>query len=498
MRTIRLWQGVRMRSVEAAGEPDANPRQVTIPAAWEDAAAEALAALVPGEGAVSLAASSAVWLGVVGQRARQAGEDDTLALCLHGLLRRRQAAPTQAIWRLDFEAAPGFVLNLGAFHTASAGFDVGLFAQAARAAARACQLLAPEASHFEIGMAGLDDLLAALGVEYATRVARDTAACLAALLRSEVTVALEGQQRDLLAMGADWPTPPTRSAIPGLAEAAWTARETVSLVPGTPPATGIFAPGPADALLGVETSGIAPAFAPVRAGRLSRAAQDRLAAAGLSPEAALAASLQGDDPLPSASVPAHEAMFDAVAPFIQVMPPRPVALPCPAAGQVPPPAHTARPRKLPAHHTGMTVKATVGGHRIFVRTGEYDDGTLGELAITLPKESAAVRGLMEAVAQAVSIGLQHGVRLDHFIDAFANTEFAPAGAVEGDPAVGHATSLLDYVFRSLSVNYLGQPLPEVAPAEAPLPGDERSPLLPLDLPRGASPRMRRRALRVVG
>src|ERR1700733_7775718 len=267
MRTIRLWQGVRMRSVEASGEPDANPRQVTIPAAWEDAAAEALAALVPGEGAVSLAAASAVWLGVVGQRARQAGEDDTLALCLHGLLRRRQAAPTQTVWRLNPEGAPGFVLNLGAFHTAAAGFDVGLFAQAARAAARACQLLAPEASHFEIGMAGLDDLLAALGVEYATRIARDTAACLAALLRGEVTLALEGQQRDLLAMGAVWPTPPTRSAIPGLAEAAWTARETVSLVPGTPPATGIFAPGPADSLLGVETSGIAPAFAPVRAGR---------------------------------------------------------------------------------------------------------------------------------------------------------------------------------------------------------------------------------------
>jgi hypothetical protein len=268
-------------------------------------------------------------------------------------------------------------------------------------------------------------------------------------------------------------------------------------VPGAPRATGIFSSGATEALLGVETSGIAPAFAPVRAGRLSRAAQDRLAAAGLSPEAALAASLQGDDPLPIADHAAYTAMHAAVAPFLQVMPPPPIALPAPAPGAVPAPPRAARARKLPAHHSGMTVKAAVGGHRIFLRTGEYDDGTLGEIAITLPKESAAFRGLAECFAQAVSIGLQHGVQLDEFVEAFARTEFGPAGLVEGDPAVGAATSLLDYVFRSLSANYLGRPLPE---AEWTLPAatdSERDPLLPLDLPRGASARMRRRALRVV-
>jgi hypothetical protein len=281
-----------------------------------------------------------------------------------------------------------------------------------------------------------------------------------------------------------------------LAELAALLRSRVSLSPGTPPCTLIAAPGPVEALLGVETGGIAPAFAPVRAGRLSRAAQDRLAAVGMSPEAALAASLQGDDPLPMAAHDAHAAMHDAVAPYVQVMPPRPEALPAPQSGSLPAPA-APRLRRLPARHQGMTQKASVGGHRVFVRTGEYDDGSLGEITITLPKEGAAFRGLMDCFAQAVSLGLQHGVKLESFVDAFALTQFGPAGAVEGDPAVGQATSLLDYVFRTLSVNYLGRPLPEPELELESGADNDIAPLLPLDLPRGASPRMRRRALRVV-
>ena len=486
MRTIRLWQGVRMRQVAAGADPDSTPREVTIPAAWDDAAAEALCALVPGEGPIALAAASAVWLGVIGQRARQSNQSPDIILALHGLLRRRQAAPTQSVWRLD-GGVPGFVLNLGGFHDPQTGFDLTAFRDACRHAARACRLLAPDAEKFEIGMAGLDDLLASIGLVYESRAASDTAASLAALLRAEVTRAMESDQRDLLAVGPDWPTPPTRAAVPGLAEAAWTAREDILIAPGQPPATGIYAPGPTEALLGVETGGIAPAFAPVRAGRLSRAAQDRLAAAGMSPEAALAASLQGDDPLPVPPHEAHAAMHDAIAPFLQHMPPRPAVLPAPAQGDAPAPSRARQPRPLPSRYEG---------HRSFLRTAEYDDGSLGEIDLILPREGGALRGLMECFAQAVSIGLQHGVALDAYVEAFAHTQFGPAGVVEGDPAVAQATSLLDYVFRSLSVNYLGRPLPE--PEFTPAPdGREDAPLLPLDLPRGASPRMRRRALRVV-
>jgi ribonucleoside-diphosphate reductase alpha chain len=485
-----------MRQVNAASDPDAMPRQITLPATWDDAAAEALAALVPGDGPASLAAASSIWLGVIAQRARQDGMGTDIVLALHGLLRRRRGAPNAAIWRGDAASSPGFVLNLGAFHDPLRGFDLSGYAEACRAVATACRLIGPDAPGCELGLTGLDDLLAAIGLAYASRAARETAACLAALLRAETALAFESAQRDLLACGADWPAPPARAAILGLAEAAAATRLKVSLTPGSPACTGIFAPDPAEALLGVETCGIAPAFAPVRAGRLSRAAQDRLAASGMSPEASLVASLQGDDPLPVAPGDAHGAMHDAVSAFLHHMPARPQPLPAVAA-TLPAFVRNPKQRPLPARHTGVTQKASVGGHRIFLRTGEYDDGSLGEITITLPKEGAAFRGLMECFSQAVSIGLQHGVRLESFVEAFTLTDFGPAGLVEGDPAVSQATSLLDYVFRSLSVNYLGRNLPEpdmISDQDLP---DEAAPLLPLDLPRGASPRMRRRALRVV-
>jgi hypothetical protein len=485
-----------MRQVMAAGDPDGVARLVTLPASWDDAAAEALAGLVPGDQPVSLAGAAAVWLGVVAQRARQAGRGTDIVLALHGLLRRRRAAPIASVWQAIPGAAPGFVLNLGGFHDPVRGFDLAGFVEACRATSVACRLLAPERRQYALGLSGLDDLLAALGLDYGSRAARETAACLAALLRAESALAFESEQRDLLACGADWPAPPARAAIFGLAEAAAAARSRVSLTPDSPCGAGVFAADPAEALLGVETCGIAPAFAPVRAGRLSRAAQDRLAASGLSPEAALVASLQGDDPLPVAPGDAYGAMHDAMRPYLAMMPARPEPLPA-AAAQGPSPGRAARLRRLPARHTGVTQKASVGGHRIFLRTGEYDDGTLGEITITLPKEGAAFRGLIDCFSQSVSIGLQHGVRLESFVEAFTWTAFGPGGLVEGDPAVGQATSLLDYVFRSLSVNYLGRPLPEPEMAADQGEADDAAPLLPLELPRGASPRMRRRALRVV-
>ena len=141
-------------------------------------------------------------------------------------------------------------------------------------------------------------------------------------------------------------------------------------------------------------------------------------------------------------------MHDAVAPFVHAMPARPEP--------VRQPAHAARRRELPARRAGYTQKAAVGGHRLYLRTGEYDDGTLGEVFIALHKEGAAFRGLMDNFAVAVSLGLQHGVPLEAFVEAFTFTRFGPAGAVEGDPAVAHATSLLDYTFRHLAANYLGR------------------------------------------
>jgi hypothetical protein len=106
---------------------------------------------------------------------------------------------------------------------------------------------------------------------------------------------------------------------------------------------------------------------------------------------------------------------------------------------------------------------------------------------------------MDAFAIAVSLGLQHGVPLDSFVEAFVGTGFGPAGAVEGDPAVHRASSLLDYMFRHLAVHYLGRTdLPEAATDDAEPPAPEASPLLPLELPTEAAARQRRRGFRIVG
>ena len=96
----------------------------------------------------------------------------------------------------------------------------------------------------------------------------------------------------------------------------------------------------------------------------------------------------------------------------------------------------------------------MGGHKVYLHTGEYEDGELGEIFLDMHKEGAAFRSLMNNFAVAISIGLQYGVPLDEFVDAFVFTRFEPAGEVKGNEAIRSATSILDYVFRELGVSYL--------------------------------------------
>ena len=112
--------------------------------------------------------------------------------------------------------------------------------------------------------------------------------------------------------------------------------------------------------------------------------------------------------------------------------------------------------KLPGRRKGYTQKAVVGGHKVYLRTGEYDDGKLGEIFIDMHKEGAALRAMMNNFAIAVSVGLQYGVPLEEFVDAFTFTKFEPAGMVQGNDSIKNATSILDYVFRELAVSYLGR------------------------------------------
>ncbi len=113
-------------------------------------------------------------------------------------------------------------------------------------------------------------------------------------------------------------------------------------------------------------------------------------------------------------------------------------------------------QKLPDRRKGYIQKASVGGHKVYLHTGEYDDGQLGEIFIDMHKEGAAFRSLMNNFAIAISIGLQYGVPLDEFVDAFVFTRFEPAGPVTGNDTVKSATSILDYIFRELGISYLGR------------------------------------------
>ena len=110
--------------------------------------------------------------------------------------------------------------------------------------------------------------------------------------------------------------------------------------------------------------------------------------------------------------------------------------------------------KLPERRKGYTQKAIVGGHKVYLRTGEYNDGSLGEIFIDMHKEGAAFRAMMNNFAIAISVGLQYGVPLDEFVEAFTFTRFEPAGMVQGNDSIKNATSILDYIFRELAVSYL--------------------------------------------
>ncbi|WP_246387566.1 TSCPD domain-containing protein [Gluconacetobacter sacchari] len=517
-----------MRTTQAAADPDDAPRAVTLPADWDDEAAAALARLAPGRGPARLAAEAGRWVDdlAVGPLAPQARS-------LSCLLMLRQAAPTESLWTGQHDRRPGFVVNLAGFVQPGSGFLAEDFVAALRllcqvlrdvaerkAALRNGELPFPDLApppprqgrkavatppelHLaepapvagDLLLSNLDACLAALGLDYDSDAARDVACSLASLATS---VAHAGCGAETLLL------PPARSAapgsaVPGLAETARTVWRDAAVETDTPLPrieTGFSAPGPIDALLGAEACGLAPVFSPLRPdGRLAASTLARLTARGLTPEAAFAAALAGESVLPLPDAAAHGAMHRALAGFVDRMParPDPTALPLRARLAL----DRGVRRHLPARHGGFTQKASVGGHRLFVRTGEYEDGSLGEVAITPAREGPMTRGLLDALGQAVSIGLQYGAPLGAYVDAFAYTRFGPAGTVEGDPVASYATSMLDYAFRALSDAYLGHKLPD-APHQDDL-TDIPSPMLPLDFPetRGNTP-SRRGRLRLVG
>ena len=490
-----LWDGVALRRERCGADPDAPPRPVALPASWDDGAAEALAALAPGSGPVVFPTLAEGWIRRVTTRGRRLGlldspeEADALAAALRALLLARRGAPGMEVWR-DRREDARFVLNLPAFLDAAGGFDVAGYAAAVGVAVRVLDILGHgRAPRLRVGFTDLAGLLAAFRLPYGGAEARAVAACIAALTRG----AAEAQSGQLAArhgalhpVALIWPEPPAETAVPGLAEAARAALDAAAAAPGLRH-DGCVALAPADAveaLLGAETAGLAPAAGAVRP---ARDAEGRLV---LQPTRA---ALRAGDVAAALLAPpppeARAAMEAAVLPFLDAAPPAAPAMP--AAPQAP---RRSAPRPVAAP-AARTWRVTIGGARVALRAAEDDRGRLREISFSAPREGAAIRALLEAVAQAVSLGLGHGVPLDAFVDSYA---YAPGagGAVEGDAAIHSATSVLDWAFRRLALDYLGRAdLPDPAEEEVPAPMlAAQPPLLPLDLPAQPAPR-RGRALR---
>jgi ribonucleoside-diphosphate reductase alpha chain len=495
--TNKSWHGIRQSIFDGRPDPDAESRSVKLPTAWGQDAADGLAAICPGEGAIDLTQAAESWIGPATERAAAIGVSATLGADLHDLLAARGGAPGARLWRGERGGEQNFLLNPGAFLDDGI-FDAQGFGAAVTLAVTTLTLAAPNAHRLSVGLTGLHVFLSRLGLDYDSAPARDVAKTLAALMTAKASAASARFLARGAAPGYELETVaklPVSCVVPGLLDAAAAARAEAELAGRArhETVTGFLADPAVEALLGSETTGFAPALSALNAeGGLAGWACAKLAATGISAQAALAAQLAGHDPLAPPRAAAHAAMQDALAPYVHMMPARP-AIVTPASRK------TTR-EMLPARRTGYTQKAAVGGHKIFLSTGEYGNGRLGEIFVALHKEGSAFRGLMDAFAIAVSMGLQHGVNLEDYVEAFTFTRFGPAGAVEGDPAVLQATSMIDYVFRNLASNYLGHV--NLAPAESETSDTVgegaayRAPLLPLDLPEPA-PRERRRNLKLV-
>jgi hypothetical protein len=490
-----LWDGVALRRERCGADPDAPPRPIALPASWDSGAAEALAALAPGHGPVVFPTLAEGWIRRVTTRGRRLGllespeEADDLAAALRALLLARRGAPGIEVWR-ERKDEPRFVLNLPAFLDAEGGFDAGAYSAAVALGVRVLDILGNgRASRLRVGFADLAGLLAAFRLPYDSPGARAAAAAIAALTRGAAEAQsgrLAERHGALHPVALIWPEPPAETAIPGLAAAARAALDAAAAAPGLRHG-GCVALAPADAveaLLGAETAGFAPAYGAVRP---ARDGEGRMVL--LPTRAALRAGDVAAGLLAPPTPESRAAMEAALLPFLDIAPPGAPAVP--ATPQAPR-RTTPRPVSAPA---ARTWRVTIEGARVALRAAEDDQGRLREIAFSLPRESVAGRALHEAVAQAVSLGLGHGAPLDAFVDAYAYLPGA-GGMVEGDPAIRRATSVLDWAFRRLALDYLGRAdLPDPAEEEVPPPVQaSQPPLLPLDLPAQHAPR-RGRALR---
>ncbi|MXV36367.1 MULTISPECIES: vitamin B12-dependent ribonucleotide reductase [unclassified Saccharibacter] len=505
------WNGVRMRTLQISTDPDsAALRSVTLPSAWGDNAAQALTQLTPTcGGPLRLSTEAARWVDMIDATPPLPGtpkETPSPGRSLSCLLLMQHMAPNLALWRRQPDEQPGFVVRLSGFVQENCFSPEHFVAcltlacdslrrlDAAQQAEQSGELPLFDdtppytASHHPAGIVLLTDLdacLAAIGLDYDSDEGRQMARAITGLAR---IVARAGTKEPApLFSTPNFPEFERVAVSVSTAAAAHSDRAPVE--------TGFSSPGPSDALLEVEACGLAPIFSLLDdEGHLRPSTLNRLAHRGLTPEKALALALGGTQPLPLTNSQGHARMQDALSGLCDYLPQRPE----PETEATMSRLERGVRRHLPMRQGGFTQRASIGGHRLFMRTSEFEDGSLGALALSPPRESPMARGLMECLGQAVSIGLQFGAPLEAFVDQFSYTRFGPGGTVEGDPVATYATSMLDYAFRALSEAYLGQHMPD-APIDNST-EDDGPPMLPFggeETPANGKTSTKRR-LRLVG
>lgn len=506
MKTRHLWNGVRMRNLQAAIDPDASLYSVTIPAQWEDQTATAILQLCPDyqldSPAIKAETIIANWLvPLCNYKNDSTLKKEWNIQDWEAILLSQQACPNLSIWKKNISQKPSFTINLAAFASTETGFDAQSYRKTLQIVVDSIRLLYQQQFDFidselpfpelkeqntlktssseinpisgTIYLTNLDACLARLGLDYDSNQGRDVACCLACFA---TLLATAGCGADYLPLSPDWNALPE---LTSLAKKVWELASTEHSSPLPRIATNFSIPGPEDLLLGSEACGLAPIFSPITEdGRLTVSTIARMAKQGLTPESALAATLSGKLVIQAPSHQAHYMMHHALAGFVTSMPPRPHPAEYPLTSKAILPRGIRNP--LPPRRKGITQKASIAGRGLFLRTGEYEDGSIGEVSITPLKENTMVKGLLDSLGQAISIGLQYGVPLKEFVSAFAYSRFGIAGTVEGDPNAVYATSFLDYSFRVLSDIYLDQPLPD-APNNLNT-SEDKIPMLPLDLP----------------
>lgn len=523
MTMMETIKALPLRSARISADPDTGPLgSVTLPITWDDVSARAMLDLSLSQGPLTFDDAIMPWLTMIQANIRG---DENLGVERSreflDLLLQRQVAPTAGLWQGQHDRQGGFIVNVASF-CGHGVFDGPGYVAALR---RVCDTLREIHAHAGTQLNGelplfdtpeeadisaappedallprragtllltnIDAALAALGFDYDSDAGRD-AACYMAWLTTSVARQNAGPV----------PLPPASCPIAGLAAIGEQIRDEIDHADDSLPSqplieTGFSAPGPIDCILGVDACGFTPIFSPLNEnGALRASTLARLAYKGFTPETALAAAFAGQTPFTQPDISAHLAMHRAVAGFVDRMParPDPTLVLSPQSR-----LERGQRRLLPHRLNGVSMRVSIGGQRLYLRTGEFDDGSLGEVTINAARGNSMVKGLIDSFNQAVSIGLQYGVPLDVYVDQFAYARYGIGGTVEGDAAANHASSITDYVFRSLSETYLGVKLPDISPESEHDPMSSADPFLPFEADAEAGDRdgAHRQHLRVV-